>query len=117
MGSTTVIMGSAAYPSPMYDPFYSSYYYYSPFAYPYYWGPNYTLSLRLRIALSQLLQLQQLLRLGGGGYYGGVGGARPAATTRSRASPDSRGGDGVVVNGRGYTRVRPAGSSNILRHR
>ena len=39
--NTTVILGSAAYPYPMYDPFYSSYYYYSPFAYPYYWGSSY----------------------------------------------------------------------------
>ena len=38
----SVYMGSTMYPSPMYDPFYSSYYYYSPFAYPYYWGPSYS---------------------------------------------------------------------------
>ena len=42
MGSSTVYMGSTMYPSPMYDPFYNSYYYYSPFAYPYYWGPSYS---------------------------------------------------------------------------
>jgi hypothetical protein len=51
--------------------------------------------------------------LGGGGYYGGSvgGGGRPRGNAQP-GDPDSRGGDGVVVNGRGYTRVRPAGSSN-----
>ena len=46
MGSSSVYMGSTIYPSPMYDPFYSSYYYYSPFAYPYLLGPELQLSVR-----------------------------------------------------------------------
>ena len=45
VGSSSIYMGSSGYPYPMYDPFYSSYYYYSPFAYPYYWGPYYSYRL------------------------------------------------------------------------
>lgn len=108
IGSSSIYMGSTLYPTPMYDPFYSSYYYYSPFAYPYYWGPSY--SYRYGSPFYRNYYNYNYYGLGGGGYYGvpgpsGGGNAQPG-------SPDSRGGDGVVVNGRGYTRVRPAGSSN-----
>jgi hypothetical protein len=108
--SSTVYMGSTMYPSPMYDPFYNSYYYYSPFAYPYYWGPSYSYRFGSPF-YRNYYNYNNYYGIGGGGYYGGPsfpsggGNAQPG-------SPDSRGGDGVVVNGRGYTRVRPAGSTN-----
>lgn len=112
MGSSTVYMGSAMYSSPMYDPFYSSHYYYSPFAYPYYWGPSYSYGYGSPFYRNYYnYNNYNNYGFGGGGYYGGPsfpsggGNAQPG-------SPDSRGGDGVVVNGRGYTRVRPAGSTN-----
>ncbi len=41
LNATIVTGGGVGYPYPLYDPFYSSYYYYSPFAYPYYWGAGY----------------------------------------------------------------------------
>jgi hypothetical protein len=115
MGSSTVYMGSTGYMGStmypqMYDPFYSSYYYYSPFAYPYYWGPSYTYGYGSPF-YRNYYNYNNYYGFGGGGYYGvpsgpsGGGNAQPG-------SPDSRGGDGVVVKGRGYTRVRPAGSSN-----
>lgn len=111
-GSSSVYMGSTMYPYPMYDPFYSSYYYYSPFAYPYYWGPGY--SYRYGYGYSPFYRNYYNYNYygfgGGGGYYGGPSGS--GGGTAQPGSPDSRGGDGVVVNGRGYTRVRPAGSSN-----
>ena len=44
----------------------------------------------------------------GGSYY--IPGNRGARPIPPPGSPDSPGGSGVVVNGRGYTRVRPAGS-------
>ena len=111
-GNTTIYMGSS-YPYPMYDPFYSSYYYYSPFAYPYYWGPSY--SYRYRYGYSPFYRNYynyNYYGLGGGGFYGGPSGSGGGGNNAQPGSPDSRGGDGVVVNGRGYTRVRPAGSSN-----
>jgi hypothetical protein len=113
MGSSTVYMGSTMYPSPMYDPFYSSYYYYSPFAYPYYWGPSYSYRYGSPF-YGNYYNNYNYYGLGGGGFYGGVGGGggRPRGDNAQPGDPDSRGGDGVVVNGRGYTRVRPAGSSN-----
>jgi hypothetical protein len=113
MGSSSVYMGSTMYPSPMYDPFYSSYYYYSPFAYPYYWGPSYSY-YGYGSPFYRNYYNYNYYGLGGGGYYGGVGGGggRPRGDNAQPGDPDSRGGDGVVVNGRGYTRVRPAGSSN-----
>jgi hypothetical protein len=110
MGSSTVYMGSSMYSSPMYDPFYNSYYYYSPFAYPYYWGPSYSYRYGSPF-YRNYYNYNNYYGFGGGGYYGGPsfpsggGNAQPG-------SPDSRGGDGVVVKGRGYTRVRPAGSTN-----
>jgi hypothetical protein len=109
MGSSTVYMGSTMYPSPMYDPFYSSYYYYSPFAYPYYWGPSYSYGYGSPFYRNYSNYNNYYgYGFGGGGYYGVPSGGANAQP----GSPDSRGGDGVVVNGRGYTRVRPAGSSN-----
>jgi hypothetical protein len=110
VGSSSVYMGSTMYPFPMYDPFYSSYYYYSPFAYPYYWGPSYS----YRYGSPFYRNYNNYNYYGsygvpGGYYYGGSG---STGGTAQPGSPDSRGGDGVVVNGRGYTRVRPAGSTN-----
>jgi hypothetical protein len=109
MGSSTVYMGSTMYPSPMYDPFYNSYYYYSPFAYPYYWGPSYSYRFGSPF-YRNYYGYNPYYGLGGGGYY--LGPSRPSGGNAQPGSPDSRGGDGVVVNGRGYTRVRPAGSTN-----
>jgi len=111
VGSSSVYMGSTMYPFPMYDPFYSSYYYYSPFAYPYYWGPSY--SYRYGSPFYRNYYNYNYYGFSGPGYYYG-GSSRPSGGggTAQPGSSDSRGGDGVVVNGRGYTRVRPAGSSN-----
>ena len=110
-GSSSVYMGSSAYPFPMYDPFYSSYFYYSPFAYPYYWGPYY--SYRLGSPYYRNYYNYNYYGAPGSGYYYGGGTGFPSGGgTAQPGSPDSPGGDGVVVNGRGYTRVRPAGSSN-----
>jgi len=109
VGNTSVFMGST-YPYPMYDPFYSSYYYYSPFAYPYYWGPGY--SYRYGYAspfYRNYYNNYNYYGFGGGGYYGGPSG--PSGGNAQPGSPDSRGGDGIAT-GRGYTRVRPAGSGN-----
>ena len=110
MGSS-VYMGSTMYPSPMYDPFYSSYYYYSPFAYPYYWGPSYSYRYGSPFYRNYYNYNNYYgYGFGGGGYYGVPSG--PSGGNAQPGSPDSRGGDGIVVNGRGYTRVRPAGSTN-----
>jgi hypothetical protein len=108
VGSSTAYLGSAAYPYPMYDPFYSSYYY-SPFAYPYYWGPSY--SYRYGSPFYRSYYDYNYFGFPGSGYYYG-GPSGPSGGTAQPGSPDSRGGDGVVVKGRGYTRVRPAGSSD-----
>ena len=111
-GSTSVFMSSSAYPFPMYDPFYSSYYYYSPFAYPYYWGPYYA----YRWGYPYYRNYYNFNYYGAPTspyyYYGGGGSGfpSPGGGTAQPGSPDSQGGNGVVVNGRGYTRVRPAGS-------
>ena len=109
IGSSSLYMGSAMYPFPMYDPLYSSYYYYSPFAYPYYWGPSY--SYRYGSPLYRNYYDYNYFGYSGPGYYYG-GPSGPSGGNAQPGSPDSRGGDGVVVNGRGYTRVRPAGSSS-----
>jgi hypothetical protein len=109
-GSSSLYMGSTLYPSPMYDPFYSSYYYYSPFAYPYYWGPSY--SYRYGSPFYRNYYNYNYYGFSGPGYYYGGVPAPSGGGTAQPGSADSRGGDGVVVNGRGYTRVRPAGSSN-----
>jgi hypothetical protein len=109
-GGSTAYMGSSMmYPDPMYDPFYSSYYYYSPFAYSYYWGPSYV--YRYGSPFYPNYSHYNYYGVPGGGYYygGGIGSGDNIAPP---GSPDSPGGNGVVVNGRGYTRVRPAGSAN-----
>jgi hypothetical protein len=111
MGSSSVFMGSSMYPMAMYDPFYSSYYYYSPFAYPYYWGPSYSYGYGSPF-YRNYYNYNNYYGFGGGGYYGGPSYPSGGGGNAQPGSPDSRGGDGVVVNGRGYTRVRPAGSSN-----
>ena len=110
MGSSSIYMGSTMYPTPMYDPFYSSYYYYSPFAYPYYWGPSY--SYRYGSPYYRNYYNNYNYYGPGGTFYGGPSGPSGGGRDAQPGSPDSRGGDGVVVNGRGYTRVRPAGSTN-----
>lgn len=107
--NTSMMIGSAAYPYAMYDPFYSSYYYYSPFAYPYYWGSSY----------SPYRSYGYGNRNYNNYYYGGSGGTiylpgNPGSAeggTAQPGSPNSPGGDGVVVKGRGYTRVRPSSDS------
>jgi hypothetical protein len=110
-GSTSIYMGSSIYPSPFYDPLYSSYYYYSPFAYPYYWGPSYV--YRYGSPFYPNYYYNNYYGYGGGNYYGGPSyPSGPSGDNALPGSPDSQGGDGVVVNGRGYTRVRPSGSSN-----
>jgi hypothetical protein len=79
------------YYSPMYGPF--SPYYYSPFAYPY-WSGGYN-----------------PFYYGGGGWYvvdpggGGGGGVN---------LPDQPSGRGRVVDGQGYTRVRPRESDPVM---
>jgi hypothetical protein len=110
VGSSSAYTGSSAYPYPMYDPFYSSYYYYSPFAYPYYWGPYY--SYRFGSPYYPNYYNYGYYGAPGSGYYygGGISGGGGSSIALP-GSPDSPGGNGVVVNGRGYTRVRPAGSS------
>jgi hypothetical protein len=101
---------SGGYGSPMYDPFYSSFYYYSPFAYPYYWGAGYY-PYRYSYGYPYSYNYNGYYYYGypGGSVYPpyNPGGDRPARP----GSPNSPGGDGIVVNGRGYTRVRPSGSS------
>ena len=105
-GNTTVILGSAAYPYPMYDPFYSSYYYYSPFAYPYYWGSSYFPIATVRYYGYGNYYNNFYHNYPGSGFYGpsnpGSGG------TAQPGSPDSRGGDGSSSTA-GATRacVRP----------
>ena len=110
-GSSSVYMGSSVYPFPMYDPFYSSFYYYSPFAYPYYWGPYYSYRWGSPY-YRNYYNYNYYGAPGSGYYYGGGSGFPTGGGTAQPGSPASPGGDGVVVNGRGYTRVRPAGSTN-----
>ena len=111
-GSSSAIAGSASYPypmyDPMYDPFYSSYYYYSPFAYPYYWGAGYY-PYRYNYGYGYRNYYNN--------YYYGPGtvyapGNGDSGVSAQPGSPNSRGGDGIVVNGRGYTRVRPSSGSS-----
>ena len=114
-GNTTVMMGSAGYPypfyDPLYDPFYSSYYYYSPFAYPYYWGSSY----RYRYGYPLYRNYYGYDFYGYPGiYYGGGGSINPGPGGGGNAQPglpDSNGGDGIATS-RGYTRVRPSGSGS-----
>ena len=106
--NTTVIMGSSVYPYPVYDPFYSGYYYYSPFAYPYYWGAGYR--YRYGYPYYNHYNYYGYPAYGGGSiYYGGPGGS--GIDYAPPGTPDSRGASGIAT-GRGYTRVRPAGSGD-----
>jgi hypothetical protein len=107
--NTTVIMGSAAYPYPIYDPFYSSYYYYSPFAYPYYWGSSYFPYRYGRYYGSGNYFNNYYYNYPGSIYYGSGGSG--SRGTAQPGSPDHRGSDGVMIKGRGYTRVRPSSES------
>ena len=108
--TTSIYGGSAAYPYPFadaYDPFFYPSYYYSPFAYSYYWGPGYS----FRYGYPYRNYYNNYYYSGvpggiwssGGGSGGGGGNAQPGAPG---------GGEGVVVPGRGYTRVRPNSPSN-----
>ena len=110
--TTTVVSASPAYPYPMDDLFYGSYYY-SPFAYPYYWGTGYDPYL-YGYGYSYGPGYRNYYD---NYYYGSPGivyvpGNRDTGDTAQPGSPDSRGGDGIVVNGRGYTRVRPSSGSS-----
>jgi hypothetical protein len=98
-----------AYGSPMYDPFYSSYYYYSPFAYPYYWGAGYY-PYRYSYGYRNYYNNNYYYGYPRGSVYGPYSPGGDEGGSARPGSPDSPGGDGIVVNGRGYTRVRPAGS-------
>jgi len=86
--SVVVTGGISSYPYGygFYDPY--SYYglYYSPFAYPYYWGNSYYVTPRYYINNGSNL------------YVNGIGGGSPIGVP----SPAVR---GQVVNGQGYTRV------------
>ncbi len=73
-----------------YDPFF--YYYYSPFAYSYYYGSPY--------------YRQNRYYLGGGTAFVGGDGSSGGGSTGGGAPNEH----GRLVNGRGYTRVSPAGS-------
>jgi hypothetical protein len=113
-GNTTVFLGSSAYPFPTYDPFYSSYYYYSPFAYPYYWGSSYyPYGYRYGSSFGYRNYYNNYYygypaygaTVPRPGNYGSHGSAQPG-------SPDAPGGDAIAVKGRGYTRVRPSSGSS-----
>ena len=106
-GSASVMMGSSAYPYPIYEPFYSSYYYYSPFAYPYYWGSSY----RYRYGYPFYPNYYNYNYYGYPGSIYSGGGSAGSGNNAQPGSPDSRGGTGIAT-GRGYTRVRPSGSSD-----
>lgn len=108
--NTTVMLGSAAYPYPIYDPFYSSYYYHSPFAYPYYWGSSY-FPYRYGRSYGYGNYFNNYYYDYPGSVFSGPGNSGAGGTAQP-GSPNSRGGDGVVVNGRGYTRVRPSSGSS-----
>ena len=96
---TTVMTGTAQYPSypldpygtfgayGMYDPYAYYSYYYSPFAYPYYWGSSYSRGPVYYITNGNTVIVPN--------------GSGTTATTSSE-------GPGQVVNGRGYTRVHTA---------
>lgn len=109
LGSSSVFMGSTMYPFPMYDPFYSSYYYYSPFAYPYYWGPSYT--YRYGSPFYRNYNNYNYYGVPAPYYYGGGSSGGGDGRNAQPGSPDAPGGN-ATITGRGYTRVRPSGSSN-----
>jgi hypothetical protein len=110
VSGTTIIMGSSGYPYPYYDPFFNSYYYYSPFAYPYYWGSTY---FPYRYGYYGYGYRNYNYNNYYYGYPGSIyvpgGGSRPIAQP---GSPDSPGTGAAIATPRGYTRVRPAGSSS-----
>ena len=112
--STTIITGSAAYPHPMYDPFYSSYYYYSPFAYPYSWGSSYY-PYRYNYGYGYGYPYRNYNNNYYYGYPGGgsiyPGGNSGSGGNAQPGSPDNPGGNAIAVKGRGYTRVRPNSGS------
>jgi hypothetical protein len=111
-GNTTVIMGSSAFPYPVYDPFYNSYYYYSPFAYPYYWGAGYR--YRYGYPYYNYYNYYGYPGYAYPGYGGSINSGGPGGSGIDYAPPgtsDSRGASGIAT-GRGYTRVRPAGSGD-----
>ena len=111
--SMSVMMGFGGYPYPYYDPYFNSYYYYSPFAYPYYWGTGY---YPFRYGYGYRYGYPTYLY--NNNYYGYPGSIYvPGGTARSRAipqpgSPDSPGTGTAVATPRGYTRVRPSGSAS-----
>lgn len=109
LGSSSVFMGSTMYPFPMYDPFYSSYYYYSPFAYPYYWGPGYT--YRYGSPYYRNYYNYNYYGVPAPGYYYGGGSSGGDGRNAQPGSPDAPGGT-ATITGRGYTRVRPSGSNS-----
>jgi hypothetical protein len=113
-GNTTVILGSSAYPSPMYDPFWSNYYYYSPFAYPYYWGSSYYPYRSYGYGYRNYYNNYYYGNSGGSIYPGGGSGPRGTAQPGSPdyRGGDGQGGDGAMVKGRGYTRVRPSSETS-----
>jgi hypothetical protein len=109
--NTTVFMGTSIYPYPYYDPYFNSYYYYSPFAYPYYWGSGY-FPYRYGYPYGYRNYYNNYYN----NYYGDPGSIYTSGGGRSRGtaqpgSPDSPGTGTVVATPRGYTRVRPSGSS------
>lgn len=109
VGSSSIFTGSTMYSSPMYDPFYGSYYYYSPFAYPYYWGPGYT--YRYGSPFYRNYSNYNYYGVPAPGYYYGGGSSGGDGRNAQPGSPDAPGGN-ATITGRGYTRVRPSGSSH-----
>jgi len=109
LNATIITGGGVGYPYPLYDPFYSSYYYYSPFAYPYYWGAGY----RYRYGYPYYRSYYNYYGAPGYPYYPGSiytgGPSDPGSGYAPPGTPESRGGSGIATS-RGYTRVRPAGS-------
>jgi len=97
----TTMMMPSVYPSSVYggydpyDPFYYYSYYYSPFAYPYYWGSN-----------GYFRGPVYYINSGGTVIVPNVSGG--VVVSGSGTPADN--GQGQVVNGRGYTRVHPASS-------
>jgi hypothetical protein len=97
-GAATIYSGvPASMPYPYYDPYYSYYSYYSPFAYPY-WDSNYYYSNYYYRGYPPTVIIP------GGGSIGGSSGGGAGTTVGSTDTP------GIVVNGRGYTRVTPGSS-------
>ena len=119
-GSAWISSGSSVYaasPYPFagpYDPYFYNSYYYSPFAYPYYWGAYYN-------AWYGYPYYRNYYNYYGNPYNsynnswpsgGSVGGGSWKPDNGHNGGSGSDQGDGVVVNGRGYTRVRPTSSGD-----